>query len=176
MGLGANVAGAWGAPVETIICALKKLEEESQDEFFASSLYRTPPVGPANQPDFVNAVCVLSTTLSPTGLLALVKSIERAAGRGRGRRWGPRPLDIDILDYKGRVHHWPGVNFSGPRRRLVLPHPEVHKRAFMLKPLAEVAPNWRHPVLGTSVQQLLRRLHRDADKVVPMDDADGPID
>jgi 2-amino-4-hydroxy-6-hydroxymethyldihydropteridine diphosphokinase len=82
--------------------------------------------------------------------------LERKAGRRAGRPQGPRPLDIDILDYGGRRLGWPG---RGRRRaRLVLPHPEAHRRAFVLVPLAQVAPHWRHPVLGASARALLDRL------------------
>ena len=93
---------------------------------------------------------------SPAVLLRTLKRIERKAGRRLGRRWGPRQLDIDILDFGGRQIGNP----HGRRRRgqLQLPHPEMHRRAFVLLPLREVAPFWRHPRLGLTVSALLARL------------------
>jgi 2-amino-4-hydroxy-6-hydroxymethyldihydropteridine diphosphokinase len=89
-------------------------------------------------------------------MLRLLKRIERRAGRRLGRRWGPRPLDIDILDYRGTRIGWP------PRRRepgrLILPHPEMHRRVFVLVPLLEIAPHWRHPILGLGARALLSHL------------------
>jgi 2-amino-4-hydroxy-6-hydroxymethyldihydropteridine diphosphokinase len=93
-------------------------------------------------------------------LLRLLKRIERRAGRTRTRAMAPRALDIDILDHGGRRMGWP------PRRRergrLIIPHPELHARAFVLVPLLDVAPAWRHPVLGLTAKALLSRLPRAA--------------
>jgi 2-amino-4-hydroxy-6-hydroxymethyldihydropteridine diphosphokinase len=104
----------------------------------------------------LNAVLEARARVAPATLLRLVKNIERRAGRRLGVPWGPRPLDIDILDYGGRQVGWPA------RRRergvLVLPHPEMHRRAFVLVPLLEVAPRWRHPVLAISGRSLLARI------------------
>lgn len=155
------MAGAWGDPIETLRRALEELAKISTEACKISHIYSSKPVGPANQPDYVNAVCQISSPRDASSLLAIFKTLEREAGRGNGRRWGPRPLDLDLIDFKGRVHQWPGTSFSGPRRRLVLPHPELHKRAFVLRPLLDVAPTWRHPVLGLSVRQILAQHPRD---------------
>ena len=120
-----------------------------------SSLYLTEPVGGGRQPPFVNAVLKLRSTVPPARLLALAKAFERDAGRRRGRRNGPRPIDIDILDFAGRVI---GDGQSARRAFLVLPHPELHRRRFVLQPLLEVEPHWHHPVLDASVRQLLAKL------------------
>ena len=121
-----------------------------------SDFFRTKPVGGGRQPDYLNAVVLTQAKLAPAALLRLTKGLERQAGRRPGRRLGPRPLDIDILDYGGRRQGWPGR--ARGRARLVLPHPEAHRRAFVLVPLAQVAPRWRHPVLGASARTLLGRL------------------
>jgi 2-amino-4-hydroxy-6-hydroxymethyldihydropteridine diphosphokinase len=94
--------------------------------------------------------------MAPAALLRTLKRIERRAGRRLGRHWGPRQLDIDVLDFGGRQIGNP----HGHRRRgqLQLPHPEMHRRAFVLLPLREVAPSWRHPRLGLTVSALLARL------------------
>jgi 2-amino-4-hydroxy-6-hydroxymethyldihydropteridine diphosphokinase len=156
LGLGANIAGPWGSPRETLLRALDALRQQGLTPLHHSAFFRTKPVGGGRQPDYLNAVAVTAARLPPAALLRLVKGLERKAGRRAGRPQGPRPLDIDILDYGGRRLGWPG---RGRRRaRLVLPHPEAHRRAFVLVPLAQVAPHWRHPVLGASARALLDRL------------------
>lgn len=126
-----------------------------------SQLYETAAVGRAGQPPYVNAVAVIETAMSPEALLRRLKQIERAAGRRGGSPWGPRTLDLDILDYKGRVQNWRGTvpRFSRPGRRpLILPHPWIGSRPFVLRPLLDVAPDWRHPVTKESAEALWRRL------------------
>jgi 2-amino-4-hydroxy-6-hydroxymethyldihydropteridine diphosphokinase len=127
-----------------------------------SPLYETAAVGRARQPAYANAVALIGTRLSPEALLRALKRIERAAGRrGGGRPWGERSLDLDIVDYKGLVKHWHRGKgrFARPGSRpLVLPHPLAHQRPFVLEPLAELMPDWRHPVLHRSAAELLRRL------------------
>lgn len=156
LGLGANIAGAWGSPPETLARALAALAQAGLAPRARSPFYRTKPVGGGRQPDFLNAVVATRARVAPFELLRLLKGLERQAGRGRGRRSGPRPLDIDILDYGGRRLGWPGARRG--RGRLILPHPELHRRAFVLVPLSQIAPGWRHPVLGASAAALLGRL------------------
>lgn len=98
----------------------------------ASSLYATRPVGPADQPDFINAVARLETRLSPLALLDQLQALEQRHGRVRGQRWGPRTLDLDLLLFDEQHLVTP---------RLTLPHPEMTRRAFVLVPLAEIAPS-----------------------------------
>lgn len=169
---GGNVAGAWGTPRE----ALGELPDRLQRAGIAvkaiSPFYRTPPIGPVRQPSFLNVVLVIAVDLPPARFLTLLKQLEREAGRRRGVHWGPRPLDIDIVDFGGLIVGWPLL--GGGRRRLVLPHPEAHRRAFVLRPTADVAPAWRHPVLGLRAAQLLRRLGpRAAHGVVQLPDPAG---
>jgi 2-amino-4-hydroxy-6-hydroxymethyldihydropteridine diphosphokinase len=150
----------------TINRALDRLSELGIDVQRVSSLYRTRPVGPQDQPWYVNAVAKVKVKLPPWRLLAVLKGVEREAGRHRGRRWGPRPLDIDLLDYGGLVRGWPAET---RRSRLVLPHPEMHHRPFVLVPLLEVAPRWRHPVLRLSAPALLAQLPRHGTEVRALD-------
>lgn len=110
-----------------------------------SSLYAAAPVGPA-QPEFRNAVVALATGLGPGALLAALLDVERAHGRVRAERWGPRVLDLDILLWGDRVVDMPGLR---------IPHPELHRRRFALAPLAELDPGARHPVLQKTVAELL---------------------
>jgi 2-amino-4-hydroxy-6-hydroxymethyldihydropteridine diphosphokinase len=129
VGLGANLDDPQ-AHVERAADDLARLPASRLEAL--SWLYRTAPVGPADQPDFVNAAARLVTRLTPRALLAALQRIERDHGRVRdGTRWGPRTLDLDILAF-GRRH--------AARPGLTLPHPEIRRRAFVLVPLSEVAP------------------------------------
>jgi 2-amino-4-hydroxy-6-hydroxymethyldihydropteridine diphosphokinase len=117
-----------------------------------ASLYRSSPLSPVPQPDYLNTAAVAQTTLEPEAVLALAKALELAAGRrapAHTVRFGPRPLDIDILLYGDRTSDAP---------ELTLPHPRLRERRFMLEPLAEIAPDWPVPPDGIPVQDLLTRL------------------
>jgi 2-amino-4-hydroxy-6-hydroxymethyldihydropteridine diphosphokinase len=163
VGLGANSPGAWGTPAETIAQALGEIEKLDVAVVAISPFYQTAAVGNARQPPYVNAVALLDTSLSPDALLRVLKDIERRAGRRGGRPWGPRSLDIDIVDYRGVVRHWQrghaAFERAGPRP-LVLPHPLAHRRPFVLKPLLDIAPDWRHPALNVGARELWRRLSK----------------
>ena len=128
LGLGANL----GDPPANLRRAVTLLREGGLAVDALSSLYATKPWGVTDQPDFVNACVLARTTLEPLDLLDFVKATERAMGRRETRRWGPRIIDIDLLFYE---------DLSWRDDRLILPHPGVLERAFVLLPLAEIAPN-----------------------------------
>ena len=121
----------------------------------ASSFYDTAPVGPP-QPRFLNAVCAVETTLSPEELLDAIHRIENDMGRRRNAddRWGPRSIDIDLLFYGDRV-------IDG--ERLTVPHRQAHKREFVLRPMAEIAPDFMHPVIHRTMADMLEDITRDDD-------------
>ena len=142
VGLGANL----GDPERALVSAVDHLGRRPDVELRrCSSLYAAAPIGPA-QPEFRNAVVALATRLTPPELLAALLEIERAHGRLRAERWGPRLLDLDILLWGGRVVDQPGLR---------IPHPELSRRRFALEPLAELDPGARHPVLQKTVAELL---------------------
>ncbi len=160
VGLGANCPGPWGSPADTIARALREIARAGVAVEAVSAYYETAAVGRAGQPAYVNAAALIDTHLGPEALLRLLKGVERAGDRRGGSPWGPRTLDIDILDHKGLVKHWRGrrPRFTRPGPKpLILPHPWIDKRPFVLRPLLDIAPDWRHPVLKSTARELWRR-------------------
>ncbi len=144
LGLGANLGDRAGA----LRRAVAELDGRGARVEAVSGLYATAPHGVADQPEFLNAACRVRTALDPPALLALAKAIEVAAGRAPGPRWGPRPLDIDILVWDGGGWHAPD---------LVIPHAHLADRRFALVPLVEIAPDLVLPD-GTLISDLLAAL------------------
>ncbi len=118
-------------------------------------------MGRPRQPDYLNGVALLKTALPPPALLRRLKMLERQAGRrGTPAPWGPRTLDLDILDYRGFSTGWRNAKPDHDRpgaKPLVLPHPHMHQRPFVLKPLADLAPFWRHPILHRTSAEYWRQ-------------------
>ncbi len=156
IGVGSNMDGPWGSPHEAVTRAIRELDRWPCAVTAASTLLVTPPFGRKNQPDFVNAVFAISTSLPPGGLMRRLHMLERSAGRTRRIRWGPRTLDLDLLDYNGVVCR-PTGNSHKP---LSLPHPGIAERLFVLEPLAEIAPRWHHPVSRETAIFTIRKLRR----------------
>jgi len=157
VGLGSNLSDPEGQVGRAMI----ELGGLPETELLArSALYRTAPVGPADQPDYINAVASLRTRLSPRALLEALQAIERLHGRQRdGTRWGPRTLDLDILLYGDERLSEPGLQ---------IPHPEMGGRAFVLVPLADVAPSGlRVPGLGP-LADLIERCPREGIAPIPV--------
>lgn len=150
LGIGANLPSPrHGPPRATCEAALAALEREQVAILKRSRWFHTAPVPPSDQPWYVNGVAAVETTVPPADLLALLKGVERQFGRVRAVRDAPRVLDLDLIAYGDLVR----------REEPVLPHPRMSGRAFVLLPLAEVAPGWRHPVLGETVEALIEALH-----------------
>lgn len=150
IGVGSNM----GNPAERCREALERLSIHPEIRLLGrSSFYRTEPVGPQDQPWFINAVAEIRTVLPPRRLFAALKEIEREMGRKEERKWGPRLIDLDLLLYGQEV-----VREEG----LAVPHPELHRRRFVLEPLCELASYAIHPSFGVSVRGLLDRLKDDA--------------
>ena len=146
--LGANLPSPTGAPADALRAALTRLEERGVKILSVSSFYETPAWPDPGQPAFVNAVAAVQTTLQPVELLTVLHGVETDFGRLRSAPNASRTLDLDLLDHGGKV-------MTGG---VTLPHPRMTERSFVLVPLAEIAPGWRHPVTGAGMADLLARL------------------
>jgi 2-amino-4-hydroxy-6-hydroxymethyldihydropteridine diphosphokinase len=168
LGLGGNLPSRkFGLPRATLEAALTALADRGVTPVRRSRWYRTAPVPAGDQPWYTNGVALVHTRLAPAELLATLLDVEASFGRVRDRRWEARILDLDLLTYDN-VITWPGsplVTASPPD----LPHPRMHERAFVLAPLAEIAPSWRHPVFGRTAGELLAALP-PGQQVAPLDE------
>jgi 2-amino-4-hydroxy-6-hydroxymethyldihydropteridine diphosphokinase len=142
-----------------VFAALRLRALAAPGSFRASHIYETRPWGGVAQPDFLNAVVRFETSLDPEALLDVLQGLEREAGRAPAERWGPRALDLDLLDHGGARIETP---------KLVLPHPRIAERVFVLAPLCEIAPGWRDPLTGKTAARMLVELDPDPDEARPV--------
>jgi 2-amino-4-hydroxy-6-hydroxymethyldihydropteridine diphosphokinase len=147
--LGANLPSpVHGGPITTLTAALAEMNRKGVEILKASRWYETAPVPVSDQPWYVNAVAAVATDMAPAVLLTRLHEIEATFGRVRSALNAPRVLDLDLLSYEGlRSGDWP-----------LLPHPRLQDRAFVLLPLRDVAPGWRHPVTGEAISTMLARI------------------
>jgi 2-amino-4-hydroxy-6-hydroxymethyldihydropteridine diphosphokinase len=152
VGMGANLPHpVHGSPRRTLEAALGELRGRDVRVVRVSPWYRTAPVPASDQPWYVNAVAEIATSLPADCLLQLLHEVEEMFGRVRSVPNAARMIDLDLLDYRGEIA-------IGGLGRATLPHPRLHERAFVLRPLAELAPDWRHPVTGIPIRDLVAAL------------------
>ena len=150
--LGANLPWQAGSPEQTLRRALGVLAARGVAIEAVSPFYRSPAWPNPSDPPFVNAVARVRTKLMPADLMRVLLQVEAEFGRKRSVKNAPRTLDLDIIDYGGLVTD---------AAHLLLPHPQMHERAFVLKPLSDLVPDWRHPVTGDRVSDLLKNVGED---------------
>ena len=172
--LGANVASPGRSLVEMLESALESVAgREGITLLSRSRWFRTPAIPPGSGPDFVNAAAALDTALGPERVLAALHGAEAELGRVRQARWAPRVCDLDLIAMEDAVlpdretlDRWMALDLGQAQTvvppRLILPHPRMHARGFVLAPLADVAPGWRHPATGRTVAEMRDALPEDA--------------
>lgn len=181
--LGGNLATASQTARDRVVAAVAAIATRIGPVTACSRIWRTPAFPAGSGPDYANAALCVATDLQPADLLTELHAIEADFGRIRQDRWGPRTLDLDLIGQGDAVlpdaatqTRWRDLPVADQARTapadVILPHPRVQDRAFVLVPLAEVAPDWRHPVTGRSVMQMLAALPAaDTGAVVPWDGA-----
>lgn len=169
IGLGANLPDLERRPADALVLALVLLAREGVQIRAVSRFYRTPAYPPGAGPDFVNACATLASPLAPSEMLALLHRVEAELGRTRDQRWEARKIDLDLLAAGDLIlpdaevqARWRGL---APERQaveapevLILPHPRLQDRSFVLIPLADIAPGWRHPATGRTVAEMAAAL------------------
>jgi len=149
IGLGANLAREGSTPAQTLEAAANELHKLAGAVIARSSFWTSPAWPDPSDPAYTNSVIELDTDLSPERLLNIMQGIENVFGRVREKRWASRTVDLDIIDFRG---------LERSDERLDLPHPRAHERAFVLLPLAEIAPDWIDPVRGRHINDLVAAL------------------
>ena len=180
--MGANLAPEGGALSDTLDRALDLLGDVPGIAVARRSRwYRTPAYPPGSGPDFVNGAAALDSDLAPEELLAVLHGVEAELGRERPARWAPRTCDLDliaigdaILPDRPTLDRWMALDLGKAQSlvppRLILPHPRMHERGFVLVPLADIAPDWRHPATGHSVAEMCATLpEADRAAIRPLD-------
>jgi len=178
--MGGNQHSAVGHTAQTLLAALLNLSDQGLAIRSVSRFFTTPSFPDGIAPDYVNAAVSVASTLSPSAILAVLHQVEKRFGRARDQRWGSRTLDLDllavdqvILPDRPTYQTWVDLSVSDQAKQapdqLILPHPRLQDRAFVLVPLADIAPDWVHPVLGQSVAALCEKLPRvDVEALRPM--------
>ena len=156
LGLGSNLSSKFGDRFTNINLAISFLEGYGIKVIKKSNFYETPSYPNKENPKFINAVILVETTLPPVDLMSVLIFIEEKLGRKRDKKNDPRTCDIDIIDYNSQI-----LNLKFNNLELTLPHNELTKRNFILFPLQEISPNWKHPKTKEFISDLLQKLSED---------------
>ncbi len=182
LAFGANECGQFGHVFDIIYLSYTLLHKKYLTKVEYSPFYQTPSFPAGNGPDYVNSVIKAKTSLSPNELLAAIHVVENRLGRTRDQRWGPRIIDIDLLDYDGHIlpsletyRHWREMPLELQKTTwpegLILPHPRIQDRGFVLIPLQAVAPDWVHPVTDEGIDTLIGNIDpQELQKIVQISD------
>lgn len=178
--IGGNLAGHMDSPYAQVNAAIDQISQAGLHVSRRSRLYLTPCFPKGAGPDFVNAAVACVTTRAPSEVLALLHEVEQAAGRSRHKRWEARVIDLDLLAYDDRVlpdlagyRAWESLPVDQQMictpGEVILPHPRLQERAFVIVPLNDVAPDWRHPVSGLTVAEMYAALpQHEIDEIRPI--------
>ncbi len=161
IGLGANLPSRYGRPEQTVKAAIAALAAAGVEILATSGLWRSAPVPISDDPWYCNAVVSVRAGMTSSALLDVLQNIEKDFGRGDNARNAPRVIDLDLLAFNNEIADTPA---------LILPHPRMHERAFVLVPLREISPEWVHPVMNKTIDEMLSALGDDQ-RLVPV--ADG---
>ncbi len=164
--LGANLPSATGTALQTLEKSLELFPLESLQILRISKWFSTPAFPAGSGPDFVNGAVMIETSLTPSDVLTALHRIEAAMGRTRENRWEPRLCDLDLIAYDNTIlpdlatfKQWKALDLASQKTmtpdQLVLPHPRIQDRSFVLVPLHDIAPDWVHPVTGNTVSEML---------------------
>ena len=147
--LGSNLRGEYGSSLELLTAAVAQIPSVGFEVRRVSSLWRSPAWPDPNDPEYLNAIALVETRLIPARALDALMAVEARFGRRRAQAHAPRTLDLDLIALGRRV-------ISRGKGGLILPHPRAHERRFVMGPLAEIAPDWVHPILGGTAMELAR--------------------
>ena len=176
---GANLEGPFGPPRQTIYKALEKLRSKGFNILEQSKSYCSESFPNKNDPKYLNGCLKIEVDLEPTEVLRQLKHIERRMGRLPGERWGARICDLDLLSVDSLVYpniqifnYWRNLCFKRQEKEkpneLLLPHPRIQDRAFVLRPLLDIAPNWKHPVLHLTVEEMFEHISKEKKRAVTL--------
>lgn len=169
IGLGSNLSGEeFDSPKAVLEAALAEMAGCDIVVTQLSRFYQSEPVPASDQPWFVNAVAAVETDLSADSLLKRLHEIEATLGRQRRVRWEARVIDLDILAFHDQIlpsaAKWSESGQNIAAKEIVIPHPRLHERLFVLKPLSDICPDWTHPVIGKSVRDFMATVEKQADQ------------
>ena len=179
--LGSNVRSSTGSPQKLLEAVIAAISDDSVKVRAKSSFYSSPAFPAGSGPDYVNAAITVETSLSAHHLLAYLHRLEAKFGRVRDARWAARTMDLDLLDFGGAivpdqqtVHQWVNLSLEAQMKKapeqLLLPHPRIQDRAFVLIPLADIAPDWVHPMSRKRIAELLSALpEAEKEAIQPLD-------